>query len=307
MSIAILCSGQGHQNAHMFDLVANAPSAAPLFRTATRLLSVDPRIFIKNASHDELTQNRTAQILCTLQALALRSALGDVLPAQRIIAGYSVGELSAWSIAEVLDPVEALELAAARAEEMNLASGPDEGLLFLRGLPQSRVAELSQDAGVEISIVNPGNSFVVGGEKASLLKLEERAHLEGAVRISYLDVHVASHTSRLTAASKGFRLTLEKTNMAPTLPRGVRLIGGLDGHPIVDIVEGRNKLAQQISRTVEWAACLEGCVEAGADVFLETGPGTALAKMAVEVMPRARARSASEFKTMEGLISWMNR
>ena len=33
-AVAVLCSGQGFQNGMMFDLVADAPEAAPVFEAA---------------------------------------------------------------------------------------------------------------------------------------------------------------------------------------------------------------------------------------------------------------------------------
>ena len=56
--------------------------------------------------------------------------------------------------------------------------------------------------------------------------------------------------------------------------------GGIDGAAVLDIAAGIDKLALQISQPVRWAACLESCVEAGANAFLELGPGRALANMA---------------------------
>lgn len=58
--------------------------------------------------------------------------------------------------------------------------------------------------------------------------------------------------------------------------RGLRLLSGVDGAPVLQVRAGLDKLAAQISRTVLWADCLSGCVEAGASAFLECSPGRAL-------------------------------
>jgi [acyl-carrier-protein] S-malonyltransferase len=60
----------------------------------------------------------------------------------------------------------------------------------------------------------------------------------------------------------------------------VRLFSGIDGNSALDIAASVDKLAEQISHTVQSAACLEGCVEGGASTFLELGPGRALSEMA---------------------------
>ena len=86
---------------------------------------------------------------------------------------------------------------------------------------------------------------------------------------------------------------------------GVRLFSGIDGTSVLDIPAGLDKLAAQISHTVQWAACLEGCVEAGASGFLELGPGRALAEMAATAYPTIPARSAEDFRSVDGARAWL--
>jgi [acyl-carrier-protein] S-malonyltransferase len=75
----------------------------------------------------------------------------------------------------------------------------------------------------------------------------------------------------------------------------VRLFTGIDGSPVVNISAGLNKLAKQISHTVQWARCLEGCVEAGASVFFELGPAGTQQKPRRH--PDISARSLEDFRT----------
>ncbi|ARF84406.1 malonyl-CoA--acyl carrier protein transacylase [Burkholderia cenocepacia] len=99
MTLAILCSGQGAQRADMFDLTGSAPQADALFAHAGRLLGDDPRTWVRQAGPDALRENRAAQILCTVQALAAAALLDAVWPRRRCVAGYSVGEVGSWSVA----------------------------------------------------------------------------------------------------------------------------------------------------------------------------------------------------------------
>jgi [acyl-carrier-protein] S-malonyltransferase len=65
--------------------------------------------------------------------------------------------------------------------------------------------------------------------------------------------------------------------------------------------------ALQISHTVEWAACLQGCLEAGASAFLELGPGFALSNMLAGTYPNIPSRSLDHFRTIQGVASWVAR
>jgi [acyl-carrier-protein] S-malonyltransferase len=43
----------------------------------------------------------------------------------------------------------------------------------------------------------------------------------------------------------------------------------------------------------------------GCTVFLELGPGAALARMVAETLPGAEARSVDGFRTVEGVARWV--
>lgn len=306
MTLAILCSGQGRQHPDMFALTGGAPEAESLFVHAAELLGTEPRDFVRKQSNEAIHRNRAGQILCTVQALAAAAALRDVLPGRKIIAGYSAGEVAAWGVGGLFGATDTLELVARRAEAMDAATQPGDGLMFVRGLSRTDIDRLCERYGAAIAIVSPGNAFVLGGGSAVLRAIAGDAKAMHAERIVELPVEVASHTSRLAAASERFRESLRL--MSPTLPApGVRILSGVDGAPVVSVETGLDKLAAQISQTVQWAACLQGCVEAGATAFLEFGPGQALSRMAASVWPDVPTRSLEDFKTLQGARAWLTR
>src|SRR4029077_18284327 len=101
----------------------------------------------------------------------------------------------------------------------------------------------------------------------------------GAAHVTRIAVNVASHTVRLAAASSAFHIALEHTPTQAIPNSRVRLFSGIDGTAVLDAAAGKKKLSEQISHTVQWAACLQGCLEGGASAFLELGPGSALSNM----------------------------
>jgi [acyl-carrier-protein] S-malonyltransferase len=304
--LAILCSGQGNQRVGMFDLVADSPAAAHLFKVASGLLGGrDPRQLVQAGCAADLEEDRTAQVLCVLAALSLRAALTDALPSNRLVAGYSVGELAAWGLAGVFDGTETLRLAATRAEVMDASRKGPQGLLFVRGLSRSAIDALCQRTETFIAIINPGDAYLIGGSDRLLDDLEIASRKAGATSNHRIGVHIASHTPLLAKASPEFENRLGEVKIAPSLHRGVRLFSGVDGQPVIDLADGLRKLSRQISTTVDWAACLQSCVEAGANAFLELGPGHALSSMAAEVAPDVEARAVEDFRTLDGLKGWL--
>ena len=307
MTLAILCSGQGRQHREMFALTGDAPAAAALFAHAAALLDGrDPRELVRSESADVLHGNRVAQILCTLQALAAATVLRDALPTDLVVAGYSVGEVAAWGVAGLLEMKDTLDLVARRAEIMSAVSPPGDGLLFVRGLRYETVRRLCEQHDAAIAIVNPKDAYVIGGNRRALLALAEEARALNAVNVVQLRVEIASHTSRLSEASPAFREALRRVHV--NSPRtSARLLSGIDGSSVHAVERGLDQLAAQISNTVHWAACLRGCIEAGATVFLELGPGPALSAMAAGAYPGTAARCLEEFRSLQGARDWLAR
>ncbi|THF60088.1 hypothetical protein [Ollibium composti] len=149
------------------------------------------------------------------------------------------------------------------------------------------------------------NTFVVGGTHAALDALAGAAVEVGAARVARINVRVASHTARLTAASAEFLTVLTRAPIRrPPLP-AAWLLSGLDGSVVRGLATGLDNLARQISHRIEWAECLQSCVEGGARAFLELGPGHALSEMAASAYPDIAARSIEDFRTIEGVHAWL--
>ncbi len=306
MTLGLLCSGQGLQHPDMFAVTGQAREAVPVFAAAAGVLDgTDPRDLL-DQGEAAIHANVAGQILCCTQALAAHAALRDTIGRDVTLAGYSVGELAAWGCAGILSVEATLRLARRRAEIMDRVGGLEDGLAFVRGLRREAVDALCIRFDGAVAIVNPGDGYVVGGARDKLEAFCQAARQAGASRTGLLAVHVASHTARLAPASVEFRAVLGGTALRP-LPPDIRLLSGIDGSWVTDVAEGAQKLAAQIAQPVLWAACLEACVEAGVTVFLELGPGRALADMVVSIHPEARARSIDEFRTLDGVRAWLGR
>lgn len=304
--VAILCSGQGEQHPGMFDLIADCPEAEPIFAVAADALGMDPRRFVREASSEDLFSDVAGQVLCCTQALAGWAALGAGRPARAVFAGYSVGELAAWGCAGALDAKATLRLAVRRADVMDAAAPTDGGLAAVLGLTRKTLQPILTKHGVSIAIINGVDSFVVGGLRAQVEAACREAAARGARRTVGLNVAVPSHTPLLGKATEQFCAFLREA--APRMPcSGHRLLSGTEGDTIHDVANGINRLACQISSTIDWAACLESSRATGAEVALELGPGTALSRMALALFPDGRARSAEEFRSVAGLRAWLQR
>ena len=305
--VALLCSGQGGQHRDMFAWLGAVPAAEPVFAAASSLLGgLDPRRFVREAPDDALFGNHAGQILCCTQALAAWAMLGDARPSRVVLAGYSVGELAAWGCAGVFAPDALLRLAAERARLMDAAAPAGAGLAAIVGLRRPALERLLATHGAALAIVNGADSVVIGGTADALEACLAEATRQGAATARRLPVAVPSHTALLAAASAGFAPILA-TGPHGAVGDGVRLLSGIDGEVVRDPARGLHKLAAQISTTIEWSACLAACRELGASRFLELGPGTALSRMVEQSGAGASARAIEQFRTPDGVRSWLAR
>jgi [acyl-carrier-protein] S-malonyltransferase len=306
--IAILCSGQGYQDADMFYLLADAPEAGPVFKRARLILDgQDPREFVRRATEDALHADKVGQILCCTQAVAAWAVLSAKLPRPLVVAGYSVGELAAWGVAGLLDYKGVLDLAVQRAAAMDAATTQPSGLVAIRGLKRATLDPICEAHGAYVAIVNAEDQMVVGGTSEALAAVIHDAQGHGAERTTMLPVAVPAHTPLLAAASDRFRQALAKACLPAEMPADVRLLSGIDGAAIFDVHAGADKLARQIKQTVDWANCMESCRAAGVTKVIELGPGNALARLMHEFMPDGDVHSLSEFHSLPGFVHWVRR
>jgi [acyl-carrier-protein] S-malonyltransferase len=304
--IALLCSGQGYQGAQMFDLLADAPEADPVFKRGRLILGgQDPRELVRRATNTTLHTNKVGQILCCTQALAAWAVLRSRLPRPLVVAGYSVGELAAWGVAGLMGDETVLDLAARRAAAMDEATTEPSGLAAIRGLQRARLEPICRAHGAHVAIVNGEDQMLVGGTTAALGAVIQDARAAGARRTTILPVAVPSHTPLLAAASDRFRQALSGTYLPAEVPAGVRLLSGIDGAAVFDVRAGADKLVRQIQQTVDWAACMQSCRAAGVTKVVEFGPGDALARLMRGFMPDGNVHGLAEFRSLAAFEHWM--
>lgn len=162
-------------------------------------------------------------------------------------------------------------------------------------------------AAIELLLPTYGERLGLKGTVDALKEIHVDATRFGATRVVYVNVEVASHTYLMAKAEAPFREALSCLPMAVGPRAGTRLFSGIDASPVFSSARGPDKLVLQLSGTIEWAACLEACVEAGATAFLELGPGRALAAMAAAAYSAIPARSIDDFNSTSGLGAWLTR
>ncbi len=98
-----------------------------------------------------------------------------------VVAGYSVGDLTAHAVSGAISVDDALSLAKARAQAMDRvvdSAGVALGMTGVRGLSIPAVETMIAQSGVEIALVNGRDHIVLGGPLAGLDKIESNGRRE---------------------------------------------------------------------------------------------------------------------------------
>jgi [acyl-carrier-protein] S-malonyltransferase len=298
-----LWSGQGGQRPeHVERMPLLLP---PDLRAAWEQALADAGSAVERIGNEgELTRNSVAQpTLCAWQLGAWR-ALTAALPPPALVAGYSVGEIAACAAAGGYTDVNAIALAALRAEAMDAAVDFPAGLVAVVGLAAHELAPLCAREGVSVAIRNGIRHFIVGGPVPALTSLIAAALAAGAMRAQRLPVTTPAHTHWLASASSAFATALQPRMSGPLR---LTMLSGIDAHTLRSAAEAAAALAQQISKPLDWLACMEAVVEAQPDAVLEIGPGNALARMLAEEAPDIKVRALDDFRDPAEAVAWVNR
>ena len=298
MSFALLFSGQGMQHPGMLPwLVEDA-----LTRAVNDCLGV-PHWRECLADPARAQRNAVAQPLLAGIALAAWQQLSPLVDTPAAVAGYSVGELPAFSAAGVLDASRVVELAALRAAAMDrCARQQPGGLMAVSGLSARALQALLEATGLAVAIRNGEENAILGGPLQALDRAEPMALAQGA-HCTRLGVQVASHTPWMQGAAQAFSQALATQSLHG--PATLLFSNALDR--VRDAAGARQALSAQIATTVRWDDCMDSIAARQVGCVLEIGPGQALARMWSQRHPHIPARSCDDFRSLAAVAGWLRR
>lgn len=311
--LAILCPGQGGQHAGMFDLFKDDPIVDPA-TLPLRLLQdggldtvLGQTVASALADDKALFCNRLAQplvVAATLSAWERLKSLHPALPQPALVAGYSVGELAAYAVAGALPAEQTLVLAGQRAAAMDAcAAGQPQAMMSVSGMEVRAGQAVLEAHGAYLAIETGFDTAIAGGTRAALEASQQALSASGA-RTGWLPVAVASHTPLMQAAARAFDARLALAALTdPAMP----VLAGVSGQPVRDRMQAHTALLRQMTEPLRWDLCMDALAENGIGVALELGPGAALSRMLRLRQPSIACRSVAEFRSMQGVLQWLER
>lgn len=260
----MLFPGQGSQTADMRDQVErHRPDLLELAQS-----EVSDDLFERAGDG-----TRWAQPAIFCAALAGYEVLKDRYEPD-LMAGHSLGEISALVAAGALDAEDGLRLVAARGRLMQEAAEEtgDGGMLAVRARDRATVEHVAAQAGLSVANDNAPDQLVLSGALAALDEAESLLR-EQRVRAKRLPVAGAFHSPLMEPAVEPFRRLTEHVEVrAPRVP----VLSCVTAAPFQDV---RGQLVQAIVSPVRWTDVMTALHELGATRYVETGPGRVLTNL----------------------------
>ncbi|MCI2136625.1 MAG: ACP S-malonyltransferase [Prevotella sp.] len=279
---AFVFPGQGSQFVGMGkDLYDQFPLAKKLFDQANEILGFKITEIMFAGTDEQLKATKVTQPAVFLHSVISAMCLGEgVKPS--MTAGHSLGEFSALVYSKSLSFEDGLRLVAARANAMQKSCDANPGTMAaIIALPDEKIEEICKKVSVNGNIVVPANyncpgQLVISGNEDAVKRACDELKAAGAKRALILKVSGAFHSPLMQPAKDELQSAIEKTPFSvPECP----VYQNVDAQPHTDPEEIEKNLIAQLTHPVRWTKSVQNMIAAGADEFVECGPGKALRGM----------------------------
>jgi [acyl-carrier-protein] S-malonyltransferase len=300
--LAILAPGQGSQKPGFLTPWIEDPSAEARLREWSEIIDLDLVRLGTTAEQDEITDTANTQPLLVAAGLlaAERLLTGDLAAADLVVAGHSVGELTALAIAGVLTPEAAVRLAAVRGREMAAACNiePTTMAAVLGGVEDEVLAAI-EAAGAWPANRNGAGQIVAAGPVAAIEKLTQSPPEKA--RVIALKVAGAFHTPHMAPAQEALEAVAAEIETADPVRT---LLSNRDGKAVASGKTALQQIVAQVTSPVRWDACMSTLGELGVTAVIELPPAgtlTGLAKRALKGVERVNVNTPEDLAVAAGL------
>lgn len=292
--------GQGAQAQGMGKDIAEAfPKTAELYDTASDILGKDMKKLCFESPIEELSKTINAQPAIMLTSLVCLNAAIEKGYKFDGVAGHSLGEYAALVSSGMVSAEDGFRLIKARAEAMEAATAEQKGAMAaVMKLAPEKIEEVCANASNYVTAVNYNSpqQTVIAGTPEGIAEVSE-IFAELKARVVPLNVAGAFHSKLMQSAADKFYETAKTiTFNAPQMKYYSNVTGG----ELTDFSDMAAILAKHIVSPVRFTSELAAMQEAGADTFVEFGPGKTLTGLVKKTLKSVNALNIENLAGLEG-------
>lgn len=272
---AYIFPGQGSQFTGMAkDIYEQYPLVKNLFEQANEMLGFRITDIMFNGPEEKLKETEITQPAVFLHSIALVKLAGENFqPA--MVAGHSLGELSALVANQTMSFEDGLLLVQQRAKAMQDACcATPSTMAAIVGLDDAVVEKVCNECDEVIPAnYNCTGQLVISGSVEGVQVASEKLKAAGARMIVPLKVAGAFHSKFMEPARRKLEEAILQTKFQkPLCP----VYQNIDAKPHTDPMEIQQNLISQLTAPVLWTQTIQNMIQDGATSFIEAGPGKVL-------------------------------
>jgi [acyl-carrier-protein] S-malonyltransferase len=272
---AYVFPGQGAQFTGMGkNLFETNSIAKEYFLKANDILGFNITQIMFEGDAEELKQTKVTQPAVFLHSVALALSIPDFKP--DMVAGHSLGEISALVASKTISFEAGLQLVYKRALAMQKACEiAPSTMAAILGLVDSVVEKVCAEVNGVVVAANyncPGQ-LVISGEIDAVNVACEKLKEAGAKRALVLPVGGGFHSPMMEPAKNELAKAIEETEFNTPI---CAVYQNVSANAVTNPIEIKANLIEQLTAPVKWTQTIENMIKEGATSFTEIGPGKTL-------------------------------
>eukprot|EP00930_Biecheleria_cincta_P066815 TRINITY_DN5309_c0_g2_i1.p1 TRINITY_DN5309_c0_g2~~TRINITY_DN5309_c0_g2_i1.p1 ORF type:complete len:490 (-),score=131.03 TRINITY_DN5309_c0_g2_i1:26-1495(-) len=307
LPVGLLFPGQGSQYVKMLQTTKDLPAVKEMLATAQRILGYDLLDLCLNGPESKLEMTKHCQPAMYIGGLAgvekLRVDKPERVDRCQAVAGLSLGEYTALTVAGVMDLETGLEVVKLRGEAMQeAAEASKQMMLSVAGLPKEHLDQLCQESCEAPSDVCQVANFLFpagyscAGTADAIERLMAKAQkADGCLQAKLLKTSGGFHTKLMAPAREKLLSALKAAEPKLKPPRcdiylnvtGQKIAAGTPPGMLIEL------LADQLVNCVLWEPSMREMIKDGVSEFYECGPMKQLKAMMKRIDVDVFARTST--------------
>ena len=284
------------------DLFTSSEVGKKYFDLAYEIMGIDIQNIIFNGPEEKLKETQYTQPAIYIVSVILGHILLEAGLQPDMVAGHSLGEYSACTIAGSLTFETGLSLVKLRAESMQDAGTTNPGTMAaIIGKADEDVISMCNTISSDESVVVAANfnypgQVVISGNINAVHETMAKAPDLGAKMAKELNVSGAFHSPLMEPAKKRLSAALDNIEInSATIP----VYANVTAEPMIEADEIRSNLKNQLDCPVKWHETIDNMKTAGATEMMEVGPGRVLQGLTRRIDKKLTSRGVETLEQLK--------